>query len=88
MATNPREIQLSPEQQTQLASLSDQAGISWPDLLSQLFASCPPTAKLAGNRHATLYDALADDGFLGAAVGGPSDMSTNPIYLEGLGADR
>jgi hypothetical protein len=35
----------------------------------------------------TLYDALNARGLIGFMTDAPSDLSTNPIYMEGFGKD-
>ena len=35
----------------------------------------------------TLYDALNARGLIGFMTDGPSDLSTNPIHMEGFGRD-
>ena len=35
----------------------------------------------------TLFDALNRQGLIGCLSGGPSDLSTNPIHMEGFGLD-
>jgi len=92
MAIDPREIQLTHEQQVQLADMVEQSGKDWPCLLAELLNShqCEPRVDDArdANGAQSLYDALRRDGYLGAVVGGPTDMSTNPEYLEGFGQAR
>jgi hypothetical protein len=89
MATDPRQIQLTPEQQRQVASLADQSGKPWPDLLAEALSLHVPTAGDSQvNGTESLYDALKADGYLAAAIGGPHDKSTNPKYMEGFGQSR
>lgn len=40
---------------------------------------------VSGVRPQTLYDALAETGFIGCAPGGPPDLSSNKKYMEGFG---
>ncbi len=40
-----------------------------------------------GEPEESFYDAAKRLGFIGCIEGGPSDMSTNPKYMEGFGED-
>jgi len=87
MSTDFHSIALTSEQQLQLAMLSERTGKSPSDLINQLLAECAasaPTVKTVSNG-GTLYDAFAADGSIGMIKDGPSDMSTNPKYMEGFG---
>ena len=89
MAIDPREIQLTFEQQRQLANLAEQTGRDWPQLLAEVLRTYPSVGDEPEiNGADSLYDALHRDGYLGAVSGGPTDMSTNPNYLEGFGQSR
>jgi hypothetical protein len=37
------------------------------------------------NGQKSVYDSLAESGFIGCIQGGPADLSTNPTYMEGFG---
>lgn len=67
--------------------LSQRTGKNPSELLDQLLAQCSaPTAAANGAGNApTLYEVFVADGSIGMVHGGPSDMSTNPKYLKGLG---
>ena len=41
----------------------------------------------AGAADESAYEAFKRAGIIGCVKGGPSDLSTNPKYLEGLGRD-
>jgi hypothetical protein len=89
MATDPRQIQLTPEQQRQVALLADQSGKPWPDLLAEALSLHVPTVRdLHANGTESLCDALKADGYLAAAIGGPHDKSTNLKYMEGFGQSQ
>jgi hypothetical protein len=86
MSTDFHSIALTAEQQLQLAMLAQQAGKSPNDLIDQMLAQCEATAPTNGTSNGrTLYDALAADGSIGMIKGGPTDLSTNPKYMEGFG---
>lgn len=60
----------------------------------QLVADLARATPLAGEpqppadgKVRTLYDALNDRGLVGFINDGPSDLSTNPKYMEGFGRD-
>ncbi len=82
-------IGLTTQQQLQLSMLSQRTGKSPSELLDELLAQCSaPIAKAndAGNVPIpTLYEVFVADGSIGMVHGGPTDMSTNPKYLEGFG---
>ena len=90
MAIDPRQIELTDEQRQMLAELSEKAGRAWEEVYADALGSySPPTGpdRTAGRR--TLYDPLAADHAIGSICGGPHDVSTNPIYMEGFGrSDR
>ena len=46
-----------------------------------------PAAPPNVAEHRTLYDALNARGLIGCLKDAPSDLSTNPIYMEGFGQD-
>jgi len=92
MATNPQEIQLSDEQKRQLAEAADRAGKPWPEVFSDALGAHRPPLQTGtdggSNEQESLYDALKRDGLIGCIKGGPSDLSTNPKYMEGFGRDN
>jgi hypothetical protein len=85
MSIDINDIAFTTEQRWQLAKLSESTGKSPSELLDQMLAQyhLPAAAENGGGR--TLYDAFAEDGSIGMVKGGPSDMSTNPKYMEGFG---
>ena len=87
MATDPSDIHLSDEQKQRLAEASDATGLSAEQLLENaLRIGLNKTAgQLGGGNGRTLYDAMAEDGAIGCIKGGPTDVSTNPKYMEGFG---
>jgi predicted DNA-binding antitoxin AbrB/MazE fold protein len=44
-----------------------------------------PTRDRAPREGQSFYDVLVEAGLLGCIKGGPSDVSTNPKYMEGFG---
>jgi len=83
MASDPREIQLTPEQRERLAALAEQSGRPWNELLETMFANVRPHSA-TGEGKRSLYDALQARGMVGA-LRGPGDLSTHPKHMEGFG---
>lgn len=88
MLTDPTQIQLSSDQQAELASLSALTGKPWTDVLREALM----TYRREGA--SDLHEPPAGEAFLAAATrlgligrlqGGPSDLSSNPIHMEGFG---
>jgi hypothetical protein len=87
MAIDPREIQLAPEQQRQIASLADESGRPWHQLLADALGMHIASAGMQANGGESLYEALKNDGYLAAVGGEPRDLSTNPKHMQGFGLD-
>lgn len=91
MAIDPGTINLTPEQQRRLAELSERTGRPWPEVLDEALQHVPSgngsPAPTIGSR--SFFDVLAQDGALGAVVDDlPTDLATNPKYMEGFGRAR
>ncbi len=86
MAIDPQKIELSEAQRKQLAELAENVGKPWDEVYSYALSHYPLSqVKPDGARKGrTLYDAFAEDGLVGC-LDGPSDLSTNPKYMEGFG---
>ncbi|WP_425615655.1 hypothetical protein NA78x_005585 [Anatilimnocola sp. NA78] len=87
MIHDPRNIQLTPEQQQQIADLAERTGHPWERVVESALNQygrnlARPTA---GSSPENARDALKRLGLLGAIKGGPTDLSTNPKYMEGFG---
>jgi predicted DNA-binding antitoxin AbrB/MazE fold protein len=63
-------------------TLQDQEVVS---LVVKTVESKPSSA--AGDSDKTLFDVLNEAGWIGSIKDGPTDMSTNPKYMEGFGKD-
>jgi hypothetical protein len=97
MAVDPAQIDLTPEQRRRLASLAEQTGRGWTELVDDLLDLAPAalesqsTAAVEPNGEAapakSLYDVLTERGILGC-FDGPTDLSTNPKHMEGFGDSR
>jgi hypothetical protein len=84
MSTSPDQIVLTPAQQQRLAELANETGKPWHELLDAAISSLKPAVSPT-NGQETVYDAMVRLGLLGCLKGGPADLSTNPIYMEGFG---
>jgi hypothetical protein len=87
MSIDTNNFTLSAEQQLHLARISESVGKLPAEVLDQLLQQFPlPTAAANGSENPrTLYDAFAADGSIGMIKDGPTDVSTNPKYIEGFG---
>lgn len=59
-------------------------------LIQELSRPTPPTndnGSTDGKKVRTLYDAFNERGLVGFMSDGPTDLSTNPIHMEGFGRD-
>jgi len=90
MAIDPREFELSPEQQHQLEELAHSTGQPWHQVLCEALMSYrlqTGTRRPATER--SLFDAMREDGVIGIVKDGlPQDLSTNPKRMEGFGRDN
>ena len=82
MSINPADIQLSPEQQSFVAAEAQRTGKAWSELLKQFVPDQPliPSEENA-------LEAADRLGLVGSCEGGPSDLATNPVHMEGFGQD-
>ncbi len=90
MAVDPLEIQLTPEQRSELARLADATGKPWAEVLKEALGSYRPLGTRNGNNQESdesLFDALSRDGLIGCIKDAPPDLSTNPKYMEAFGRD-
>lgn len=88
MFVDPTQIQLSPEQQSELAELSTATGKPWPIVLHEALATYRHEEAISKNGNGnseSFFDAASRLGFIGCLKGGPENLSTNPIYMEGFG---
>lgn len=87
MSVDFNNFTLSTEQQLHLARISESTGKSPAEVVDQLLQQFPlPTTAANGSANPrTLYDAFAADGSIGMIKDGPTDLSTNPKYMEGFG---
>jgi hypothetical protein len=88
MDVDPRQIELSRDQQNELAELSATTGKPWPVVLHEALDSF--RHERSGNQNGgaeseSFLEAAERLGLVGCLRGGPSDLSTNPAYMEGFG---
>jgi hypothetical protein len=79
-------IQLTPEQQEALVRLSAQSGKPWEDILSEAISAAELHVKGDRASSESVYDAMNRLGLLGCVTDGDSDLSTNPVHMEGFGS--
>jgi hypothetical protein len=90
MSAEPQRIELTAEQTRLVMDWSARTGMTPQEVLDDVLrqyvrrfgAECE--GRVAGK---SLYDALAWKGLIGCIKGGPTDLSTNPKYMEGFGKD-
>ena len=88
MTPPPKKIELTAEQRARLAALAQQSGKNWRDVLDEaLDAYRPPGVLANGASEESFFDVAARLGLIGCIKGTPSDLSTNPKYMEGFGQD-
>ncbi len=80
-------IHLTNEQQETLTRLAAQSGKPWQEVLGKALASFDEQTKTTnGAPPETVQAALVRLGLLGCVTDGPTDLSTNPQYMEGFGS--
>ena len=91
MAIDIAQIQLSDANRRLLAEIAEATGKPWSEVLNAVldeFRRQEPAKPVpSGRTTESVYDRLKASGLLGCLEGGPSDLSTNPAYMEGFGAD-
>jgi len=89
MATDPLQMELTPEQKERLAQLAEREGKDYREILDQLLTVAAPQTHQNGqggdpSGPANLYEALHAIGAFGC-FDGPEDLSTHPKHMEGFG---
>src|SRR5437764_460118 len=94
MSLDPNQIELSPEQRARLADVSQAVGKSWAVVLSEALTSYQHAltsyqhkeeANKNGSSGESFFKAASRFGLIGCLHGGPADLSSNPIHVEGFG---
>ncbi len=85
-------VRLDPKDQKELEALAEQIGKDPDELLRQLVHEALSERKRNGTEttegaEESFLDAAHRIGAVGCVKGGPSDLSTNPKYMEGFGED-
>jgi hypothetical protein len=86
MSIDPKQIELSPEMKQAIAQRADQTGRPWDDILWEAIKLSPPPRPVVSEEGGSFYHAMND--LVGIVKDAPSDLSTNPKYMEGFGRDR
>jgi predicted DNA-binding protein len=83
MSNRRLSIRISPELQKQLAAFVRKSGRSESEVVREALEEyCQKETKKL-----TAYDVFKRAGLIGCSKGLPSDLSTNPKYMEGFGRD-
>jgi len=89
MAIDITQIQLSDADRKLLAEVAEATGKPWSEVLTAALTGLRQQAatqpESTGGPAESVFDRLQRAGLLGCLSGGPSDLSTNPAYLEGFG---
>jgi hypothetical protein len=87
MDVDPNQIELSSEQRAQLADVSQAVGKAWTVVLSEALTDyqSKEVVKKNGACGETFLQAASQLGLVGCLHGGPADLSSNPIHMEGFG---
>lgn len=83
MSAHRLSIRISSDLAKQLDAFVKQSGRTESDVVREaLEAYCDKRARAP-----SAYDKLKELGWIGDAQGLPSDLSTNPVHMEGFGCD-
>lgn len=86
-------VELDPKDERDLEALARETGKDPGELLRELLHEALVQRKDNGvgatseAGEESCYDAACRAGLIGVIKGGPSDLSTNPKYMEGFGED-
>jgi hypothetical protein len=85
-------VKLDPKDESEIEALARQAGKDSGEILRELVHELLLQRREKGAydpkcEDESCYDAALRAGLIGCIHGGPSDMSTNPKYMEGFGED-
>lgn len=88
MAIDVATIQLTDAERRLLAEASARTGKPWEELLRNALDQIEETAGPSpanGEKLESLFDRLSKHGLIGCLDGGPENLSTNPVRMEGFG---
>jgi hypothetical protein len=91
MEIDINQIEFSEADRRLLAEIAEATGKPWNEVLTAALTGFRQHAALQtapnGRPTESVYDRLEASGLLGCLPGGPTDLSTNPAYMEGFGED-
>ncbi len=85
MSSIPQHLDLTPEQISLLSELTLKTCKSPQQVVEDALRQYSIEVSAVVSTGTSLYDRLAQDGLIGCLEGTPSDLSTNPKYMEGFG---
>lgn len=88
MSSVPQQFDLTPEQLNLVSELASKMKKSPQEVVDEALRSYSTDVRTSDSSGVSLYDRLARDGLIGSIEGCPSDLSTNPKYMEGFGESR
>jgi hypothetical protein len=87
MIVDPRRIELTPQQQEEIAAIAMRFGKPWPDVLHEALTTYRAQADVNARTDESFLTAASRLGLLGRLSGGPSDLSSNPDHMQGFGGN-
>ena len=88
MSSIPQYLDLTPEQVSLLSELTLKTHKSPQEVVEDALRQYSIEVRGDNSTGLSLYDRLAQDGLVGSVEGGPTDLSTNPKYMEGFGESQ
>jgi hypothetical protein len=88
MSSIPQHLDLTPEQISLLSELTLKTHKSPQEVVEDALRKYSIEVHSDDSSCTTLYDRLVKDGLVGSVDDCPSDLSTNPQYMEGFGESR
>lgn len=88
MASVNPDYRMDERQMNLLAALAESTGKPWSVVLNEALSAYEVSSRVEsgnGARQLSVADAMREAGLLGCLKDTPSDLSTNPAYMEGFG---
>ena len=88
MLDEQQQFQVTSDQQAELAALLEATGKPWPKVLDEALTTYRQEEvrkRNGGSSPESFFEAASRLRLIGCLRGGPSDLSTNPSYMEGFG---